>query len=85
MEALENLCLEIQQPRSKPFVVVTRYRPPDSSIGIFTPFEQLIGILIDLENSIEYYPMGDLNCDMIATSYDNDTCKLISITAVNGL
>ena len=23
METLENLCLEIQQPRSKPFVVVT--------------------------------------------------------------
>ena len=49
METLENLCLEIQQPRSKPFVVVTWYRPPDSSIGIFTPFEHLIGIL-DLEN-----------------------------------
>ena len=83
METLENLCLEIQQPRSKPFVVVTWYRPPDSSIGIFTPFEHLIGIL-DLEN-IEYYLMGDLNCDMIATRYDNDTCKLMSITDVYGL
>ena len=75
METLENLCLEIKQPRSKPVVVVTWYRPPDSSIGIFTPFEHLIGIL-DSEN-IEYYLMGDLNCDMIATRYDNDTCKLM--------
>ena len=45
MVTLENLSLEIQQPRSKPFVVVTWHRPPDSSIGIFTPFEHLIEIL----------------------------------------
>ena len=83
MVTLENLCLEIQQPRSKPFVVVTWYRPPDSPIGIFTPFGHLIEIL-DLEN-IEYYLMGDLNCDMIATRYDNDTCKLMNITDVYGL
>ena len=83
MVTLENLCLEIQQPRSKQFVVVTWYRPPDSSIGIFTPFKHLIAIL-DLEN-IEYYLMGDLNCDMIATRYDNDTCKLMNITDVYGL
>ena len=80
MATIENLCLEIQQPRSKLFVVVTLYRPPDSSIGIFSPFEHLIGIL-DLEN-IKYYLMGDLNCDMIATRYDNDTFKLMSITDV---
>ena len=68
---------------SKPFVVVRCYRLPDSSIGIFSSFEHLIGIL-DLEN-IEYYLMGDLNCDMIVTRYDNDTCKLMSITDVYGL
>ncbi|CAH3180943.1 unnamed protein product, partial [Porites lobata] len=32
MDTLENLCLEIQKPRSKPFVVATWYRPPDSPI-----------------------------------------------------
>ena len=73
MDTLENLCLEIQKPRSKPFVVATWYRPPDSSIGIFSPFETLIGKL-DSEN-IEYFLMGDLNCDMIATRYDNNTCN----------
>ena len=83
MENLENLCLEIQQPRSKPFFVVTWYRPPDSSIGIFSPFEHLIGNL-NLEN-IEYYIMWDQNCDMIATRYDNDTRKLMSISDVYGL
>ena len=29
--------------------------------------------------------MGDLNCDMIATQYDNDTRKLMSITDIYGL
>ena len=29
--------------------------------------------------------MGDLNCDMIATRYDNNTCKLMSITDICGL
>ena len=76
----ENLCLEIQKPRSKPFVVATWYRPPDSPIGIFSPFETLIG-KIDSEN-IEYFLMGDVNCDMIATRYDNNTRKLMSITDI---
>lgn len=58
MDTLENLCLEIQKPRSKPFVVSMWYRPPDPSIGIFSPFETLIGKL-DSEN-IEYFLMGDL-------------------------
>ncbi|XP_078377802.1 uncharacterized protein LOC144660957 [Oculina patagonica] len=83
MDTLENLCLEIQKPRSKPFVVVTWYRPPDSPMGIFSSFETLIGKL-DSEN-IEYYLMGDLNCNMNATRHDNDTRKLMSITDVYGL
>ena len=70
--------------RSKSFVVVRWYRPPDSSTGIFSSFEHFIGNL-DLEN-IEYCLMGDLNCDMIATRYDNyHTCKLMSISDVYGL
>ena len=76
MDVLENLCLETHKPNSKSFVVVTcRYRPPDSPIGIFSPFESLIGKL-DNEN-VEFFVLGDMNCDMITTRYDNDTSKLI--------
>ena len=53
------------------------------SLSLFSPFETLIGKL-DSEN-IEYFLMGDLNCDMIATRYDNNTCKLMSITDIYGL
>ena len=41
-----------------------------------------IGI-VDLENT-EYYLMGDPSCDMIATRYDDDSCKLMSATDVSG-
>ena len=83
VDTLENLSLEIQKPSCKLLVVVTWYRPPDSPIGIFSPFETLIGKL-DSENT-EYYLMGDLNCDMIATRYDNDTRKLMCVTEIYGL
>ena len=49
MHALENLCLEIHEPNSKSFVILTWYRSPDSPIGIFSPFESLIGILKKVE------------------------------------
>ena len=31
---LENLCIEIRKPRSKPFLVASWYRPPDSLVLI---------------------------------------------------
>ena len=45
-------------------------------------FETVIGKL-DSENT-EYYLMGDSNCDMIATRYDNNAGKLMSITDIYG-
>ena len=59
------------------------YRPPGSPNSIFSPLETLIGKL-DSEN-IEYYLMGDLNCDLYVNRYDNDTRKLLSITDIYGL
>ena len=65
----QNLCIEIRKPRSKPFVVVTWYTPPDSSVEIFTYFESLIG-KIDVEN-VEFYVLGDLNCNLAAPQLDH--------------
>ena len=40
---LENLCIEIRRkPRSRPFLVVTWYRPPDSAVEIFTYSSRLL-------------------------------------------
>ena len=76
VDTLENLSLEIQEPSCKPFVVVTWYHQ------ILPFFETVIGKL-DSENT-EYYLMGDSNCDMIATRYDNNAGKLMSITDIYG-
>ena len=45
-----------------------------------SPFESLIGKL-DSEN-IEYFVIGDLNCNMTSTRYDNNTLKLKSVADV---
>lgn len=82
-EHLESLTVEIKKPRSRPFAVMTWYRPPDSSIDLFKPFEELIGKL-DSEN-IEYYVLGDLNCNMAAPKFDNSTNILSNIAEVYGL
>jgi hypothetical protein len=54
--------LEIKKPRSKPILVSTWYRPPDSPVSHFTEFEQMIGSF-DAGN-LEYYLLGDLNVDL---------------------
>ncbi|XP_068707785.1 uncharacterized protein [Montipora foliosa] len=83
MDSLENLCIEIRKPRSKSFIVATWYRPPNSLVGIFSPFEELIGKLDSLNT--EFYLLGDLNCNMAASQFDSDTRKLLTITDVYGL
>ena len=83
VEALENLCIKITNPRSKPFIVATWYRPPDSLVGLFPHFETLIKRLDSLD--MEYFLLGDLNCDMAAPVHDNHTRHLTNITDVYGL
>ncbi|CAB3978613.1 RNA-directed DNA polymerase from transposon BS [Paramuricea clavata] len=41
-DGLEAICLEIRKNRSKPFFVITWYRPPNSLVEIFDKFEILI-------------------------------------------
>ena len=62
--------IEIRKPRSKPFVLTAWYRPPDSLVATFRPFEELIGKL-DSEN-VELYVLGDVNCKMSAPKLDNN-------------
>ena len=35
IDDLENLCIQIQKPNSKPFLVATWYRPPNSNVEEF--------------------------------------------------
>ena len=60
---LECLVIEITRPHSRPFLVSTWYRPPNSLKDIFSRFEILVD-KIDSENN-DLYLLGDLNCDML--------------------
>ena len=80
---LENLCIEIRKPRSKPFLVASWYRPPDSSVDTFNCFEALVGKM-DAEG-LEYYIMGDMNANIIASNLDNNSRRLTDIADVYGL
>ena len=82
VDELENLCIEIRKPNSKPFIVVNWYRPPNSPIGLFSHLENLIARL-DLTN-LEFFLLGDMNADMASTNYDNNVRQLINIADIYG-
>ena len=58
---LETITVEISKPRSKPFIVNSMYRPPNSTVELFSAYEKLIEKL-DSENK-EIILIGDFNCD----------------------
>ena len=74
---LEFLCIQIQKPKAKPFLLSNWYRPPNSPIELFNKFEILLG-KIEAQN-IESNILGDINCDMLATSPTNETRHLIEL------
>lgn len=74
---LEAVCLEIIKPHSRPFIVASVYRPPNSSPEFFISFENLIKA-VDNENK-ELHILGDLNGDLLKVIPDQPTKKLISL------
>ena len=74
---LEFLCIEIQKPKAKPFLISNWYRPPNSPIELFDKFEVLLA-KIEAEN-VESNILGDINCDMMAVTPANETRHLIEL------
>ena len=83
VDQLENLAIEIRKPRSKPFLIMTWYRPPNSTVDKFRLFETLVG-RIDAEG-VEFYVLGDMNCNLVASALDHNSSQLINITDLYGL
>ena len=80
---LEFLTVEIAKPRSKPFLVSTWYRPPQSSPDLFSTFER-ISDNIDAEN-LELYLMGVSNCNLLSEVVNNNSSHLLNIIDIYGL
>ena len=59
---LELICIEIEPPKSKSFIVLAWYKPPSDLVDVFNRLENAISHL-DRENK-ELLLLGDTNCDL---------------------
>ncbi len=82
MDRLEMLSIEVRKLSTKPFVITTWYRPPNSSVDLFSHLDILLRKL-DTEN-IEHYLMGDINCDLLSENNANVNA-LVNVSDVYGL
>ena len=65
---LELICIEVEPPKSKPFLLVAWYRPPSSPVGSFNRLEHVLSYL-DREGK-EIILLGDTNCDFVGCEAD---------------
>lgn len=83
---LECIIVEVTNPHSKPYLISTWYRPPNSHSAVYDAFEIFID-KIDAEDK-EMYLLGDLNSDLSpsdANNYNRDALRLSNILDVYGL
>ena len=69
---LELICVEIQPPESKSYIVIAWYRPPSDPVDSFNKLETILSYL-DQEGK-EIILLGDTNCDFAkkAANRSND-------------
>ena len=83
IDRLECLTVEISKPQSRPFLVSTWYKPPNSPPDLFNDFENLIG-KIDGSNR-ELYLVGDMNTNLLPDVADRNSSKVINVCEIFGL
>jgi len=83
IDRLECLTVELSKPHSRPFLVSTWYKPPNSPPDLFNDFENLIS-KIDRSNR-ELYVVGDMNTNLLLGVADSNSSKLINICEIFGL
>lgn len=78
---IEMLSIEISKYTTKPFLISTWYRPPNSPIDLLTKFENILR-LIDMEEK-ESIILGDVNCDILENNRrDHNTNELYFLTSL---
>ena len=77
VENIELICIEVKKPKSKPLLIATWYRPPNSSIEFFSDFEKFLQ-LVDDENK-EIIITGDLNCNLLEQTRSQVTSRLLDV------
>ena len=79
-EDLEAICIEVKQAKSKPILIASVYRPPNTSTDIFKKIEILMQNL-DQENK-EVIILCDFNCDLISSTISDHTRKFPDLIEV---
>ena len=69
------ICIEIERPHSKPFLLSAWYRPPNSDLNIINEYELFL-FKCD-SKSKEMIIIGDLNCDFGKSRPDTYTNRII--------
>ena len=62
VDDLEIICIEVEPPKSKSFLVLAWYRPPSDPVASFDKLEKVLSFL-DKEGK-EIILLGDTNCDL---------------------
>ena len=62
VDDLEIICIEVEPPKSKSFLVLAWYRPPSDPVASFDKLEKVLSFL-DKEGN-EIILLGDTNCDL---------------------
>ena len=82
-DELEYLTVEINKPRSRPLLISTWYRPPDSPTCHFDYFENIVK-KVDM-TSYDYFLLGDINVDLMPGVKSINATKLNDIFEIYGL
>ena len=80
LEGLEAICVQVHNPKSKPFATVGCYRPPNSDNLFLENFESVIAKL-DAQDR-EIFILGDLNCNYLTTNPNSYTTHLKNVSNV---
>ena len=83
-DILEAVCIEVRNPKSKPFLIVSLYRPPNSRCQILNEIEMLVKNLDNEEK--EFMILGDLNCDLSnqpILRHSDDLLKMLNLYQPN--
>ena len=76
-DSLEALCVEVRKPKSKPILIVSCYRSPNSDQEVLKLIENLIRNLDD--EGKELVILGDFNYDLVNQSATHNSDKFLEI------
>lgn len=75
--SIEAVCIEIIKPKTKPFLITSIYRPPNSRVDFMDNLENYLNELDEQDK--ELIITGDLNCDLSTPDLQSHSRRLMDI------